>query len=419
MSESYYKKQKEILNLKNILFDLTNKSTDLHSKIQMLQDIFKASKKIISQKITRLMKIDSNPKISKDLISQKQIIYKEIISDLESIMKKYSLNEKNDNLKSELLLKSKKLKEISKKYNYLNLMNEKKFLAYTIQEKKNIYENLKRSIENETKFEFLFTPKKEVYLDNIYDISTNNIFNSDITKEKLLKTIYLKKINIESNIKNNKNYLYLNKYVTGLKNQKIKQETEYKNFIDKNKLKSVFYNNRYGQEYLYEIEPINNYNNSSSSDSEDSEESDSSETKYLFNFNSDKSNSETYSSPKIMKKMKTSDLSVKETSFKSNLDPDINKKNKNNLNKNNVENDYLINELVSIKEKYNKLIQEKYDLENKKKIKYQKILEIKSRIKKLDFLNLPMEVNSEKIKKHKSSLDTHISGKNLTAYKIV
>ena len=418
MSESYYKKQKEIFNLKNILFNLTNKSVNLHSKIQIMQDIFKASKKIISQKITQLIKIDSNPKITEGLQSQKQSIYKEIISDLESIVKKYSLKETVGKLKKELKLKSRDIQGISKKYNYSNLIDEKNFITYAIQEKKNIYEYLRKSIENETKFEFLFTPKNEVYLSDIYEISTNDNFNIEMKKEKLLKTKYLKKINTEINIKNNKNYSDLNTYFTELKNQKTKQNKEYKDFIKKNELKFKFNNSRHCHQYAIEIEPINNYNDSSSSDSEDSEESDSNEPKYLLNKNSDKSNSDSFNSTKIMKKKKNSDLSDKETSYKSNLDPDGNKKNKINNNINNTQNEDLINELVKIKEKYNQLIQEKYELDNKKKIKYQKILEIKSRIKKMDFLNLPMEFNSEKIKKNKNSIDKQISVKHLNTYKM-
>ena len=90
------------------------------------------------------------------------------------------------------------------------------------------------------------------------------------------------------------------------------------------------------------------------------------EVKYYFNYDNDKK-SNTYSFNSKIKK-KISDLSNKETSYKTSLDHNGKKKNKINLNKNNVQTDYLISELVSIKEKYNKLIQEKYDLENQKKI---------------------------------------------------
>ena len=416
MSESYYKKQKEILNLKNILFNLKNKSLNLHSRIQIMQDIFKTSKNIISQKITRLIKIDSNPKTSKAMLSQKQSIYNEIISDLESIKNKYSLKEKIDNLKSEIIVKSRNIQEISKRYNYLNLLNEKNFLTYTIQEKKNIYENLKKRLDIEIKLEFLLNPQCEIYLDNFYDLSSSNNFNCNITKEQLLNTKYLKKINKEVNIENDKNYSNLNTYLTELKDQKIKEDKEYQDFIKKHQLKCIFNNNNYCQQYVYEIEPIIDNNNYNSSDSDDSEESDSDETKYYFNYDNDKK-SNTYSFNSKIKK-KISDLSNKETSYKTSLDHNGKKKNKINLNKNNVQTDYLISELVSIKEKYNKLIQEKYDLENQKKIKYQKILEIKSKIKKMDFLDLPMEFNSDKIEKHNNSLDTHINEKNLSTYKI-
>ena len=147
-----------------------------------------------------------------------------------------------------------------------------------------------------------------------------------------------------------------------------KRKKEINNFILEKGFNCEFENNKYKERYHLEIDLIEKFNNSSDSDSNtDSDYENNIEKSDILknkNIKNNLFNKEKYCKYQKIQKS-TMSLSDKETN-----DQEISSNNNTNL----------INKLVILKEQYNKLINEKYDLENEKIFKEKKINEIRIKL---------------------------------------
>ena len=364
-SKSKFKKQSQIFNLKKILNNVNNESYLLLSKITELQKLFKNTKKIINEKISK-----KNNNVNTDETQKKH----QICEKLNLIISRYnegntitSINNKKAEYKRSLLEKTKDLNIILKKLKYKKLQKEKDILNQTIKEKKNICDIFKKQIEYEKDLGSIFQPKNLIFFYNLYYLKNEFLkINFKKGKKKKLYELFnqtstnLEEIGISS--------------VYELKEEKKNYMKKFNEYIYNKGFNCVFENKRYKERYNIEIELLSNYDYSSDSDY-DNEEEESNNRISFFNKNINENNVNNLKNNNIKKnnmlKTKKKKMSLSSSEKETN---DQEKEIKNN------DNYILVNKLVGLKEKYNKLINEKYDLDYQKKILQKKISNIKNKI---------------------------------------
>ena len=372
VSKSKFKKQSQIFNLKNILNDANNESYLLYSKITELKKLFKTTRKIINEKINELAKKKNNPNINDSQIKL------EICNILEQLIKKYktgknvtSINNKKEEDKKILTEKSNNLNALLKQLKFKKIQKEKDLLIQTVKEKHSINYILKNQIEYEKDLNSIFQPKNYVFFEDLYNMD-NKFMGFYLKKSKKKKVIdiinhnkkYLKEIGMMS--------------ITDLKENKNNYIRKFNNYITEKGFNFVFHNNRDNEIYNINSELINEYEYSSDSEYEIDVE-DSNNNILFINHNIIKNNKNNESNENNENSNLKINNMIKNPNNKkislSSSEKDTNDQEKDIKNNDNT---ILVNKLVEIKEKYNKLINEKYDLDYqlnliKKKIKYAKL----------------------------------------------
>lgn len=358
-SNSKFKKHSQIFNLKTILNNVNNESNLLISKISELQKIFKATKKIINEQINELSKK------KKDKIDNVQI-KQQIFIKIEKIIKRYnegkaitSINNKKQEYKKILLEKLNNLNIILRKLKYKNLHKEKDLLIQTIKEKKNICESFKAQIEYEKDLGSIFQPKNLIFFDDLFDIN-NEVNFQQSKKKKFNHLLNDTKLNLKEKAIAS---------VNDLKEEKNAYIEKFNDFIFEKGFNFTFENKKNREKYCNRIELISEVNYSSDSDS-DIDEEESNNNIIFINNNINKTTSDRSTNLKNITKKNPNKKISGSSSEKETNDQEI--KNNDNLN--------LVNKLVEIKEKYNKLINERYDLDYQKNIIQKKIKNIKYKI---------------------------------------
>ena len=358
-SNSKFKKHSQIFNLKTILNNVNNESNLLISKISELQKIFKATKKIINEQINELSKK------KKDKIDNVQI-KQQIFIKIEKIIKRYnegkaitSINNKKQEYKKILLEKLNNLNIILRKLKYKNLHKEKDLLIQTIKEKKNICESFKAQIEYEKDLGSIFQPKNLIFFDDLFDIN-NEVNFQQSKKKKFNHLLNDTKLNLKEKAIAS---------VNDLKEEKNAYIEKFNDFIFEKGFNFTFENKKNREKYCNRIELISEVNYSSDSDS-DIDEEESNNNIVFINNNINKTTSDRSTNLKNITKKNPNKKISGSSSEKETNDQEI--KNNDNLN--------LVNKLVEIKEKYNKLINERYDLDYQKNIIQKKIKNIKYKI---------------------------------------
>ena len=359
LSKDNYKKHSEIFNLKKILNNANNESNLLKEKIKELQKIFKSMKNIINYFCT----YENNGKInilSKNKVDNKNQNIKEIKQNIcnaiNNIIKEYKEGNENTSIKKKIeeyekLIKDKinKVNKLLIKLKYEKIIKEKDMLIQTIKEKKNICDSFNNQIELEQDFHNAFQPKNYIFYDNLYNINIENAeIKQIIDKNKKLKNL-LDKTKIYLKEKGEKSIKYL-------KEEKINYIQKLNDFINDKGFNYSFSNKRYKVKYNIKIELINNYGYSSDSDSDSKEEESNNKIDFIHYLNKNK-----------FDKLKIKKISLS-SSEKDTNDQDI--KNSSNY--------ILLNKLVDLKQKYNKLINEKYELDYKKNAIIKNIKNIKN-----------------------------------------
>ena len=347
-----YKKQSQIFNLKKILNNAKNESNLLNSKLKELQKIFKTMKDIINYICTQRNNGKIND-LSKNKLNHKKEdemkIKQNICKTLNNIIKEYKNRDEIKKTEENKKLIKEKLNNVNKllvKLKYEKMKNEKDILIQTIKEKKNICDSLNNQIELEQDFQNAFHPKNYIFYDNLYNVNIKNVSINQIidTKKKLKdKTkIYLKETGKKS--------------LRDLKKEKINYMDKLNNFIYDKGFNYSFSNKRYKEKYNIKVELIDKYGFSSDSDSDYDEEESNNKIVFMNIINKNIFNKD------INKKISLS------SSEKDTNDQEI-KNNSNYL---------LLNKLVDLKEKYNKLINEKYELDYQQNLIIKKIKNIKN-----------------------------------------
>ena len=355
--------RQQIFNLKEILSNANEESLKLKSDINEFQTFFKLTKKIIKEKINLIekSKVEKNNSFVNDL-------KKDICNELNKIINKYKntksiyINKKKEKILKEIKEKNNEIRKILTKIKYNELKNEKDILIQNIQEKNNICRFFNSSLEYDNNIAYLFQPKSINYLDSLYEIKLDNFHKN----KEYQQTINNRKKYI---MNNQKNFLEVaEEGMNDLKEVCEKRKKEINNFILEKGFNCEFKNNKYKERYHLEIDLIEKYNNSSDSDSNtDSDYENNIEKSDILknkNIKNNLFNQEKYCKYQKIQKS-TMSLSDKETN-----DQEISSNNNTNL----------INKLVILKEQYNKLINEKYDLENEKIFKEKKINEIRIKL---------------------------------------
>ena len=353
-SKNKIKMHQQIFNLKNILSNANRELVTLNTKIIEFQHLFKSTKQIIKEKIYLLEK----SKTEKNNLYINEI-KNEICLDLKEIINKFQnnniqINKKKEKYKKEINQNNKKLKLLINKLKYNKLKNEKDLLYQTIQEKKNIREDLSSLIEYGNDICFLFKPKNINYFENIYKVNIPNFGKN----KHYLEIINNNKKHIKNEQKMNKEaaekeLLNLNLTLNNKNQEKV-------NFINQKGFKCDFEIIKNKEKYHIDINLIEDINDSSESESESN--IDSEDNYVIENTNSEDDNLhlKNINSNKKLKNKISISSSSKET---NDQDKEIN-------NNNNI---YLLNKLIKLKEQYNKLIEEKYELDQEKELKEKKI----------------------------------------------
>ena len=396
ISKNRFKKYSQIFNLKTILNDAKNESSLLITKITELQKIFKNTKKIINEKINELSKIQKNKLNMNDEEIKQQICVK-----LNKIIKQYrkgkaitSINHKKEESQKLISEKINNLNILIKKLKYKKLQKEKDLLIQTIQEKKNICDTIQNQIEYEKNLNSIFQPKNLVFFDDLYNIN-NESFKINLKKSKKKK---MKEILTHSRIKLKE--IGINS-VSDLKIEKNNYMKKFNSYIYDKGFNCSFNNKRYSEKYNLEIDLIENYYFSSDSDSYIDEEESNKKLSFFNNNINDLSyiNNDNFN---FKNKIKNKKISLSSSEKETNDQEKGNKK------------DYkhLVNKLVEIKEKYNKLINERYDLDYQIKSIQKKITNIKCQMDRNAFSSSSLSVKNSKFihkSKNKNSYFSHIS----------
>ena len=368
---SNLKKCQQIRNLKSILTKSNKESLNLTKKVCELHNIFKNIKKIINEKIKKIQKTEST--------YNKNELKQQICNELKEIIMNYknknSIISKNAQYQKDIKEKNNQINILLNKFEYNKLKKENDLLIQAIQEKKDICKYLKKIYEegNNINIKTLFDQYNYNYFENIYDVKNDNFRKYKKYKE-FLKNIRNSYVNNEKLVKEN-GVVYLSeiKKLVNIKNQKKDK------FIADQEFNCFIKNKKYKKRYNLEIDLLDQINNSSESESE-SDESESindldSDCKIEQSINKNKNlidGNETNKEfeCKVKKNKKVSITSSEKETNDGDNDINTNKNNDSFIN-NNLS---LINKLVEIKERYNKLMNEKYELEKEKMPKKQKII---------------------------------------------
>ena len=378
------KKRQQIFNLKTLLFTENTTSKKLTSKITELKSIFKLIKKIIKEKINQIV-LNKNDRTQNEF-------KKQVCNEINKIIILY--NDKNNLLISN---KNKERKIIREKINqmklslkemkYYELKDIKDLIVQIIQEKKDSYTQILSHLKDQKDIFFLFQQKYFYHFNNLYDFKIINFEDDKKYEEKMSK--------LKTKFNHNKKFLKKEgeKVIVKLEDELENEKLIFNKYIEDKGFHFKFNNNHYKEEYDIEIEIINktNYSSDSSSGS-DSSENDNSILidDFLFMNNNSKKNSLEKNNSKD-RKIKIENKRNKKNSYpsdgKSSLFNEKKRKSRNITLTDDEENKNakinLINNLVEIKEKYNKLINEKYELEYQMKKMEKKLKTIKTKIFKI------------------------------------
>ena len=379
-NKNKFKKYSQIFNLKTILNNSNNESYILISKITELQKIFKNTKKIINEKINELSKMQK-----KQLNMNEEQIKQQICIKINKLITQYkegksitAINNKKEEYKKLIMEKSNELKIILKKLKYKKLQKEKDLLMQTIKEKKNICETIKKQIEYEKNLSSIFQPKNFIFFDNLYNINNDYLkINFKKSKKKKFKDLL--------------NHTKINLYEIGvatvgeLKKDKIDYMQKFNNYILDKGFNCSFENIRHNEKYKVEIELISDYGYSSDSEYDIDEEQSNNIIPFI-NKNSYNINNYMNNSPKINNMVKNKKISLSSSEKETNDQEKEIKK----------DNFLLEKKLVAIKEKYNKLINERYDLDYQKNIMKKKIANAKNKFGREIFSSSSLSNRSSK-----------------------
>ena len=386
------KKRQQIFNLKTLLFTENTTSKKLKSKITELKSIFKLIKKIIKEKINQI-ELNKNDRTQSEL-------KKQVCNEINKIIILY--NDKNnflicDKNKERKIIREKinQMKLSLKEMKYYELKDIKDLIVQIIQEKKDSYAQILSHLKDQKDIFFLFQQKYFYHYNNLYDFKMISFEGDKKLEEKISK--------LKTKFNHNKKFLKKEgeKVLIKLEDELENEKLIFNKYIEDKGFHFKFNNNHYKEQYDIEIETINktNYSSDSSSSSDNSENDNSiliDDFLFMNNNNNSKKNSLEKNNSKD-KKIKIENKRNKKHSYPSNdgkysLFNEKSRKSRNitltddEENKNAKVN--LINKLVEIKEKYNKLINEKYELEYRVKKMEKKIKNIKEKIIKIK--NLPL-----------------------------
>lgn len=386
ISKNRFKRHSQIFNLKGILNNVNNESSILISKITELQKIFKNTKKIIKEKINELAKLQKNQiTINEDQIKQ------QICTNLNNVIKKYnegktitSINSKKEEYKKLLKEKTINLHTILKKLKYRKLQKEKDLLIQTIQEKKNICEELKRQIEYEKDLSSIFQPRNFIFFDNIYNFNNEKLkINLKKPKKKKIKELQNQaRLNLKEKVM---------KYVNVLKENKKNYISNVNDYIKDKGFDCTFDNKRYKEKYNIEIELINEYGYSSDSEYDTEEEESKNNINYVSNDNLNFIiNNEINVLNKNLQKKKISLSSSEKETNDQEKEKEKEKETKSN------DTLILINKLVELKEKYNKLMNERFEYDAQKNSLKKKITKAKDKIGRNAYSSSSLSIKNAK-----------------------
>ena len=387
MDKEQIKKRQQIYNLKRLLFTENVTSKKLRSKISELKTIFKLIKKIIKEKIN-LIETNKSDKICAEIKQQ-------ICNDIKDIILIY--NNKNNIIinnenKEKKIIREKlnQMKLVLKDTQYYELKDKKDLFVQIIQEKKDLYTQISNNLRDQKDIFFLFQQKYFYHFNNIYEIKMINFEGDKKYDEEILK--------LKNKYNHSKKYLKKagEKAITKLKDELGTETILFDKYIKDNGFHFQFNNNHYKENYDIEIEVINksvNSSDSSSTNSDDNNEDKNSSlliNDFLNMNNNDRYNLEKRNSKD--RKVKSDQKQKKKNSYPSNgtnRNPKNFKEDKNDKNYKTFDTEdnrdfdnkvNLLNKLVEIKEKYNELINEKFELDDKKKKMEKKINSIKAKI---------------------------------------
>ena len=378
------KKRQQIFNLKTLLFTENTTSKKLKSKITELKSIFKLIKKIIKEKINLI----ESSKVDKNTTEIKKQICTEIknITNIYNNKNNLIINKKNKEKKT-LREKINQMKSILNDMQYYELKDKKDLMVQIIQEKKDLYAQILLNLKAQKDIFFLFQQKYFYHFNSLYEVKMINFYGDKKYDEEMHK--------IKKKCNHTKKLLKKvgEKAIIKLQDELETETIMFDKFIEDKGFQFQFNNNHYKENYDIEIEVINKSFNSSdsSSDSEDNNDHEnSSKIKNDFlNMDENKNSIEKRNSKE--KRFSSGQKQKKKNSYPSNSS---NKNHKNSIDDKNINNFKtfddkdnngndkfeLVNKLVEIKEKYNKLINEKYELDSKKKKLEKKIKKIKEKI---------------------------------------
>ena len=384
------KKRQQIFNFKTLIFTESMTSKKFKSKITELKSIFKLIKKIIQEKINQIELSKSD--------KTKTEIKKQICNEIKNIITIY--DNKNNKLinnqskeKKTLREKINQMKLLIKSTKYYDLKDTKDLIIQIIQEKKDSYTQLLNHLNEQKDIFFLFQQKYYYHFNNLYDFKMINFEGDKKYEEKIAK--------LKNKFNHNKKFLRKEgeKALIKLEDELEDEKILFDKYIENKGFRFQFNSTHYKEKYFIEIEAINktSYSSDSSSDSDDNSENANSsilldDFLYMNMKNNLKKNSlekNNGKDKKIQNENQNKKHSYPYSDGKSNtiFKEDKNKKTRrlnsfdNEKNKNKKVD--LINQLVEIKEKYNKLINEKYELEYKKRKIENKIKKIKAKITKI------------------------------------
>ena len=378
------KKRQQIFNLKTLLFTENTTSKKLKSKITELKSIFKLIKKIIKENINQI-------ELNKNNRTQNEF-KKQVCNEINKIIILY--NDKNNllisNKNKERKIMREKINQMKlslKEMKYYELKDIKDLIVQIIQEKKDSYTQILSHLKDQKDIFFLFQQKYFYHYNNLYDFKIISFEDDKKYEEKMSK--------LKTKFNHNKKFLKKEgeKVIVKLEDELENEKLIFNKYIEDKGFHFKFNNNHYKEEYDIEIEIINktNYSSDSSSCSDNSENDNSILIDdFLFMNNNSKKNSLEKNNSKD-RKIKIENKRNKKNSYpsdgKSSLFNEKKRKSRNITLTDDEENKNakinLINNLVEIKEKYNKLINEKYELEYQMKKMEKKLKTIKAKILKI------------------------------------
>ena len=386
MDKEQIKKRQQIFNLKTLLCTENAISKKLKSKITELKAIFKLIKKIIKEKIN-LIESSKTDKIKNEIKNQ-------ICLEIKNIITIYNNKNNliiNNQSKERKIIREKihQMNLVLKDTQYYELKDKKDLIIQIIQEKRDLYTQILNNLEDQKDIFFLFQQKYYYNFNNLYEVKMINFYNNKKHEEEIQKM--RKKCN------HSKKYLKKvgEKAIIKLKNELDKDTILFDKYIEEKGFHFHFNNNRCKEKYDIEIEVFNKAMNSSDSSIESSNDNNENENQpSLINDFLNMNGNNVTEKRNSTERKKIEQIPKKKNSYPSNSNSnsnntrhriyseDKNDKNGKTLESNgNLENNVnLVNKLVEIKEKYNELINEKYELDYNRKKMEKKIKAIKAKI---------------------------------------